>query len=260
MPRLTARPPRAGLARARRASLPQARESFLLPTSLPGMLYWFEGDQLTFQTSGGAAAVADSDPVGEWQDLSGNARHLVQASATLRPLLRTGANGLDGLPILQFDGTNDYLQLTIPGTQTLTRYLVLRKRTAVDASLRFVHGSVYTRSSDGTGWNYNASQASGNAIMGGVVTDWQLMVLRHRDPAFLEVSSKGLILSVFDPANNYFSTATTLAFGAAAGGTSPGGYDCAALLAYANFHTNSQVNGVAAYYRRRFPSLSRSNL
>lgn len=68
---------------------------------------WLKADAGTYQSSGGSAATADTDPVGQWQDQSGNARHFEQATAGRRPQLRTGVQ--NGLPVVRGDGSDDYL-------------------------------------------------------------------------------------------------------------------------------------------------------
>ncbi len=69
---------------------------------------WWAADAGTFQTQGGSAATADTDPVGEWQDQSGNARHLLQATAGSRPILKLSQ--INGKPCLRFDGSNDFVK------------------------------------------------------------------------------------------------------------------------------------------------------
>lgn len=78
-----------------------------MPPPSTGLQLWLEADAGTFQTSGGAAATADGDPVGEWQDQSGNGRHFGQTTAGLRPTLRL--NVRNGLPSIRPDGFDDYL-------------------------------------------------------------------------------------------------------------------------------------------------------
>ena len=99
------------------------------PLSLSPAL-WLKADAGTFQTSGGSAATADTDPVGEWQDQSGNANHVVQATAGRRPLLKTGIFG--ALPSVRFDGVDDYLAAVAFGAalaQPNTIYVVYRNVT-----------------------------------------------------------------------------------------------------------------------------------
>ncbi len=68
---------------------------------------WLYDDPTTlWQNSDGTGAVsADTDPVGRVSDLSGNGKHLIQATSGNRPAYRTGAARV------AFDGTNDYLSV-----------------------------------------------------------------------------------------------------------------------------------------------------
>jgi len=72
-----------------------------------------------FQTSGGAAANADSDPVGQWQDQSGNARHVEQATAGNRPLVKLAIQ--NALPVIRTDGVDDLLRATFTVNPVFTR-------------------------------------------------------------------------------------------------------------------------------------------
>lgn len=55
--------------------------------------------------------------VSQWQDKSGNGRHAVQATAANQPIYTTGLNGK---PVLGFDGTNSFMQA---GDNTSWRFL-----------------------------------------------------------------------------------------------------------------------------------------
>jgi len=70
-------------------------------------VHWYRADLGTFQAAGGAAATADGDVIGQWQDQATAADHLAQANNDKRPTLQTGANGQ---PVMRFDGADDYLQ------------------------------------------------------------------------------------------------------------------------------------------------------
>jgi len=70
------------------------------PTALPGLQLWLDASKLD--------GLADTDPVSSWTDMSGNAKHAVQALGARQPLYRTGI--LNGRPGILYDGSNDCLQ------------------------------------------------------------------------------------------------------------------------------------------------------
>lgn len=56
-----------------------------------------------------AASIASSaTAVSQWNDVSGNGRHLVQATSTNQP--KTGTRTLNGRNVIDFDGSNDFLK------------------------------------------------------------------------------------------------------------------------------------------------------
>lgn len=50
---------------------------------------------------------ADGTNVTNWYDLSGYASHVTQATSSMQPVFKTGI--INGLPIVRFDGVDDYL-------------------------------------------------------------------------------------------------------------------------------------------------------
>lgn len=54
------------------------------PTDIANCELWVEGEQGVFSDAGTTPAV-DSDPVYQWNDLSGNGRHITQTNASFRP-------------------------------------------------------------------------------------------------------------------------------------------------------------------------------
>lgn len=78
------------------------------PTDITGLMAWYKSNTGTYTTSAGSTpATADSDPVGRWEDQSGNGRHVTQATAGKRPLLKTNISG--GYPAIRTDGTDDWM-------------------------------------------------------------------------------------------------------------------------------------------------------
>ena len=72
---------------------------------------WFDASDLSTITE-------SSGSVSEWRDRSGNSRHVTQAAGTSQPALIT--NGMNGLPVVRFDGSSDRMDtasLTLTGRQ-----------------------------------------------------------------------------------------------------------------------------------------------
>jgi hypothetical protein len=101
------------------------------PTDLSGLKLWLDANDLDtlWQDSSQTTAVsANNDPVGAWEDKSGNNHDVSQATSGKRPTYKTGIQ--NGLPIIRFDGTNDTLSRTITGnailaTNAATIYLAM---------------------------------------------------------------------------------------------------------------------------------------
>jgi len=77
------------------------------PDDESGYFADFRADAGLFQTVGGSAATLHGDLVAEWQDQSGNNRHLGVLGTGNRPSLDLTTYA--GYPHLNFDGTDDYM-------------------------------------------------------------------------------------------------------------------------------------------------------
>jgi hypothetical protein len=127
---------------------------------------WYQGDAGTNQTSGGSAADTDGQTVGEWLDQSGNGYHLTQSTAGDRPTYRTGANGINSQPVLEFDGAGDLLEnlsadADINGASGVSVFMVVRNNDATSND----NGLFDTEDGDGQddvlGFRYDAAGANG---------------------------------------------------------------------------------------------------
>jgi hypothetical protein len=85
------------------------------PKALTGVVGWWDASDLSTITDAGAGAVS------AWADKSGLGRTFSQASAGSRPL--TGTRTQKGLNVLDFDGSNDYMDTAgITEAQPLTMF------------------------------------------------------------------------------------------------------------------------------------------
>lgn len=81
----------------------QATAGAFAPTDIAGCIAWWDS------SDAGSFSYHSGTLVSQWDDLSGNANHLVQASSGNAPS-RTGTQ--NGLTVVTFDGSNDYLACT----------------------------------------------------------------------------------------------------------------------------------------------------
>jgi hypothetical protein len=75
------------------------------PMAIPGLVLWLDAGDLEL-------TLADGDEVATWEDRSFAGNDADQASPGYRPLLKTGI--VNGKPVVRFDGSDDYLNSTLP--------------------------------------------------------------------------------------------------------------------------------------------------
>lgn len=78
------------------------------PDQVAGLALWLKADAGTSTTVDGAA-------VSQWDDQSGNARHVTQATGANQPVYKTAI--VNGKPVVRFDGANDFLQASFTLSQ-----------------------------------------------------------------------------------------------------------------------------------------------
>ena len=100
-----------------------------VPTDLPGLTAWYATDGPLWQEDTAATPVtADGQPVGRWDDDSGNGNHLAQTTPGKRPLYKTGIK--NGRAVARFDGADDLLEKTFTLAQPITAFCVFYATTA----------------------------------------------------------------------------------------------------------------------------------
>jgi lysophospholipase L1-like esterase len=92
---------------------------------------------LELYLSGDALAGSDSDAVSSWTDTGGSSRHATQATGSLRPSLRTGANGINGHPCIQTDGSDILVTPSMFGAgydTAFSLYLVMQRASGTSSA------------------------------------------------------------------------------------------------------------------------------
>lgn len=136
-----------------------------VPTDYSNLLYWLDAQDLTtlFQNSALSTPVAaNNDPVGGWKDKSGNGFHLTQATNGFRPLYKT--SGINGLPAVLSDGTDDFLRNTNATTYSgpFTVYAILkpadvsRAHPFLDSAIQGTTGRTILQIAAGPVWRCSA--------------------------------------------------------------------------------------------------------
>lgn len=135
-----------------------------------------------FDATSGGSPVTNGTGVARWEDQSGNARHVTQATSGARPIFR--ATGLNSLPSCEFDG-GDILSRASVAIQSLyaanltdTEVLLVMSDTSAGAAAFTLHaesittnrinlhatwsdGNIYWDARDNSGARVSAAQPSG---------------------------------------------------------------------------------------------------
>src|SRR6266550_3230826 len=106
------------------------------PRTLPGLFAWYSADILN--GFGGAANPADATAVSQWNDLSGNGRHLVQGTGANQPIYKVSI--VASQPVVRYVDASDTMQVAVAGAiaRPITVIGVFRNTEADDAALNKV--------------------------------------------------------------------------------------------------------------------------
>lgn len=87
----------------------------------------YSGCAAWFSAAQGVADPTDGTPIPQWNDLSGNNRHAVQATSSRKPTFKT--NIIADKPAVRFDGIDDYLNTNwTPAAGNYSIYMVMIPR------------------------------------------------------------------------------------------------------------------------------------
>jgi hypothetical protein len=141
------------------------------PPTLENIQVWYDGQdaETLWSDTAGTTPLTDGGTAARWDDKSGNARHVTQATSTKRPIW-TEATGY-----VTFDGTDDCLDINGPSiAMPLTMYFVMMRtaggvgaqRHAFDSDQSIANERVriYKGASEWTESNYNAGNINSAAV------------------------------------------------------------------------------------------------
>jgi hypothetical protein len=106
------------------------------PRSIPGLGVWMDAaDQGTmFDSNSGGSVITNNVGVGRWMDKSGNGQNATQSISGNRPVYKL--NQIGGLPTLDFDGSDDSLEVPdsafLKTTNGLSLFVVAILRTSAN--------------------------------------------------------------------------------------------------------------------------------
>lgn len=94
----------------------------IIPLTIPGLAAWYDASDPIFLT------VDDSGYVSQWDDLSGNRRHLTQGTGSKQP--QSGTVTQNGLNVVDFDGDDYMVTAAFTQAQPTTWFVVARNTQA----------------------------------------------------------------------------------------------------------------------------------
>lgn len=140
------------------------------PRSIPGLALWLDGARGLWQDSARTTpATADGDPVGAWDDQSGNGRNATQATASKRGTLKLGI--VNGRQVVRFDGTDDFLataaNFVLSGNTSFTAFA-----TTATAALDATYRGVFGQGAEANGQLVNLNVNAGRLALDFFVLRW----------------------------------------------------------------------------------------
>ena len=227
-------------------------QSRLKPTDIAGLFGWWKADAGTYEdTSLTTPASADADPVGGLWDWSGNGNHLTQSTSTKRPALKLAIQ--NGLPVLRFDGVDDFLAGAFGAAQSQPYTLLFAFSLRTVAAQKSVcdgkdatHRCQLITFPDASTWDFYAGGADTNA--GTPDAAWHALGIRVNGAAS-KVRFDGGADTTVSPGTQGVSGIT---LGTAYDGTSAGAVDVGESLAYSGAVSDANLISLMSYLKGRW--------
>lgn len=224
-----------------------------LPRGMPifpeiaGLTLWLKADGTLWQDSARTTPVAaDSDPVGAWDDASGNNAHATQATAGNRPTYRTGI--VNGKPILRFDGSSDRLGGSSASAAT--------KPFTVFGVVLLSAGSI-TGASVGGGLHWQTGSFLKQDVVN-IATDptatpvvFTIFALTYSATGVFTFYRNGAVTHTGTNNQTFTASTTVIGYNGASNGELANG-DMAEIIKYNSVLTATQMNEVGSYLETKY--------
>lgn len=222
---------------------PQTGGAAFDPASVAGLQAWYKADAGTSTTTDGVA-------ISQWNDQSGNTRHLAQATGSLQPLYKAAIQ--NGQPVVRFDGTDDVLTATFTLNQTVHLFAVLVFRIAYAGNAIAVCGN--NASNNGSLFRTSSTDVSLFAGSTGCAVTTTPQAWHSYSGLFNGVSSENRVdggtASTGNAGVNAFAGLTA---GAGTGGApQPAAADIGEILAYSPSLNAADRQSVESYLRAKW--------
>lgn len=194
-----------------------------------------------------ARASVDGDPVGAWDDMSGNGNHLLQATAGKRPLIKLGI--INGKKVLRGDGIDDWIEkgFTI-GSQPTTIFAVCKCNNNAGLDIWSSMGGGVEFKRNGAGWYVYAGVPVG---MNGGSSDGNFHVLSLKlNGASSELWKDGSLNLSGNPGGSLMDGVTLFSQGSSHSGIESG--DMAEYLLYNRLLDSTEFGSVRDFLRTKY--------
>jgi hypothetical protein len=209
------------------------------PTDIAGLETWLKAD---------AISASDGDPVATWEDSHTSNKDAAQATSGSRPTYQTSE--INGLPVVRFDGTDDFMTVAgiVNNDATRTLFCVVRLVAlnsgdyvlafATNAGIRNTSAYQYFANSGGTGVAIGANDVGGAHII----------AIRWNSTGSADVYYDSGSATNFDPDDVYqANTPNALHLGSRVAGAIPSQVDFGEVLVYDSALSDTDLDDVRGY-------------
>ena len=222
-------------------------------TTLPvsGAALWLDASQQNtiFSDAGTTPVTTSGQSIYQWNDLSGNNRHAVQATSGNRPTWVPPASGQNGLGAVGFNGSNQLISTATSGLSAQPfEYYIVFKFKSTTTNDRIVFGTGDRGNFDGNsggGWNL----FSGALLAGGTRTgtSWAMVNCKFNG------SSSALRINASQVLSGNTGTGYPTAFSLAGNGSSDwGDITVAEFVVYSSTLSTGDQNLVESYLKTKW--------